>query len=146
MPRVSFKKKGITLDVIENTLLLDCIRNAGLNIETPCNGIGLCGKCKVIAKGELSLPSEEEKKFIDCSKNERLACLTRVLGDVEVKLIETKKELKSINKGSSIAVALDSTVKKVELPNVDEKASTPYASTIKYTIKSIDIYSKIAEI
>lgn len=146
MPRVSFNKKGITIDVLENTLLLDCIRNAGLKIETPCNGIGLCGKCKVIAKGELSIPSEEEKKFIDCSKGERLACLTRVLGDVEVELIETKKELKSINKGSSIAVALDSTVKKVELPNIDDKASTPYADTIKYTIKAIDIYSKIAEI
>lgn len=62
MPKVNIIEENINIEVEENTLLLDAIRAAGLNIETPCNGMEFCGKCKVVARGVvLSAPKDEEK-------------------------------------------------------------------------------------
>ena len=47
MPRVSFPKAGIHVDVEEGVSLLDAARRAGLELESPCNGAGTCGKCRV---------------------------------------------------------------------------------------------------
>ena len=53
MVKVHFIRKEISLEVTEGDRLSKCIRAAGLILETPCNGLGLCGKCRVKAWGEL---------------------------------------------------------------------------------------------
>ena len=68
MPKIDFLNESRCIEVEEGILLLDAIRSAGLDIETPCNGSGTCGKCKVIATGQLSDPNEIEKKMIDLDK------------------------------------------------------------------------------
>lgn len=145
MPKVNFPKENINIKVEKNTILLDVIRHAGLNIETPCNGKGFCGKCKVIAKGQLSEPCENEKKFIDDSKDERLSCMAIVLGDVELVLIEKKKALKTISKGFSISVAVDSPVKIIKLPEITKSSPVPYVEYLGYKLSSAKLYKKIAE-
>lgn len=58
-----------------------------INGEQPCGGHGKCGKCKVIARGDISMPSDSELELItdeELSRGVRLACLTRALGDCEV--------------------------------------------------------------
>lgn len=59
-------------------------------ISAPCNGNGTCGKCKIIVKdGELSEPSDQEKRLLTKSERDggvRLACLSRVTGDVKLEL------------------------------------------------------------
>lgn len=55
--------------------------------EKPCGGHGKCGKCKVIAKGELSAPDSAELKHLssdELGRGVRLACLAHALGDCEV--------------------------------------------------------------
>ena len=57
--------------------------------ELPCGGHGKCGKCKVIAKGELSAVSQRERELLseeELARGVRLSCLTEVLGDC---LVET---------------------------------------------------------
>ena len=144
MPKINFVKENICIEVEKNTILLDAIRQANLNIETPCNGMGFCGKCKVIAKGQLSEPTDREKKIINEEKYERLSCMAEVLGDVEVELIEKKKALKTINKGFSIDVEIDSPVKLVRLPEIDGTSPIPYADYIGYKVSSPELYRKIA--
>lgn len=144
MPKVNFVKENICIEVEKNTILLDAIRKAKLNIETPCNGMGFCGKCKVIAKGQLSEPTDREKKIIDEEKYERLSCMAAILGDVEVELIEKQKSLKTINKGFSIDVSVDSPVKLVRLPEINKSSSIPYVDYIGYRVNSVDLYRKIA--
>ena len=42
--------------------LLDCLRSSGILLESPCNGKGICGKCKVkILSGAVSALTEQEK-------------------------------------------------------------------------------------
>lgn len=63
--------------------------------ERPCGGHGRCGKCRVIARGNLSELTETEKKLLsadELSDGVRLACLTYAIGDCElVSLSEAEK-------------------------------------------------------
>lgn len=143
MVTVKFIKENFSIKVKRNTLLLDAIREANLNIETPCNGMGFCGKCRVIARGKLSEPSDREKSCVDVNNGERLSCMAFILGDVEVELIEKEKNLKTINKGFSIDVSVDSLVKKVKLISINRKSAVPYADYLGYRFNSPNIFRKI---
>ena len=64
----------------------------------PCGGKGVCGKCKVIAVGDLSHISNEEKESLtkeELKSNIRLACKTFVNSEATVELIESYSENKS---------------------------------------------------
>lgn len=70
--------------------------------EKPCGGHGKCGKCRVIAKGNISEPTAEEIQLL--SKNEitrgvRLACLTLVLGDCEIETLSSSKDEQILTEG-----------------------------------------------
>lgn len=146
MPKVNIVEEKISIDVEKNTSLLDAIRIAGIDIETPCNGKGFCGKCKVIAKGALSAPKAEERELINEEKLERLSCMAQIIGDVEVYLPVKKEKLHSINKGKCINLEIDSEVKIVELPKINKKLSHCYIDFIPYRPASLNIYNKILEI
>ena len=65
-----------------------------INGERPCGGHGRCGKCKAMAKGDISPLSESERKLL--SRDEiisgvRLLCLARALGDCEIKSLEENR-------------------------------------------------------
>lgn len=144
MVSVKFKNENITIKVEQGTKLSECIRIANLSIETPCNCMGLCGKCRVKVIGEMYDPSLLEKSFILDDENIRLACLAEVLGDVEVELINTNKKLKTINNGHSIDVVVNNDIKKLELPRMDKSSTIPYIETIDKAVNSLPVFEKIA--
>lgn len=144
MSKINFIKENISIDIEKNTVLLDAIRQVKKNIEAPCNGMGVCGKCKVIAKGQLSEITESEKKLINENKYERLSCMAVVLGDVDVELNEKLKIFKTINKGFSIDIVVDSPVKIIRLPKINKSSSVPYVDYLGYKANSVNLYKKIA--
>lgn len=146
MPIVNIIEENISIEVKENTILLDAIRSGGLNIETPCNGMGFCGKCKVIAIGSMSEPTDEEKKIINQNKQERLSCMAKVIGNLEVYLPLKKEQLKTINQGASIKVEIDSTVKITQLPKLNRKECTSYVDLLNYEAISVNIYNKLSKL
>ena len=146
MAVVNFVKENISIEVKENTTLLEAIRKAGLIIETPCNGMGFCGKCKVIANGDLSEPLNGEEEIINIDKQERLSCVTKVKGYVEVELVKDQNILKTVNRGYSIDVVADSIIKSVKLPMIRKKDPIPYVEYLGYEPKSIDLYRRIGKI
>ena len=69
----------------------EALADAGLMApELPCGGKGLCGKCRIMAKGALEPPGETEKKLLGVMTAEndgyevRLACLAVMRGETEV--------------------------------------------------------------
>ena len=55
--------------------------------ERPCGGGGRCGKCKVIAKGDLSPLTDAERKLLsprEIASGVRLACLTVANGECDI--------------------------------------------------------------
>ena len=70
--------------------LLDILRESGVRIENPCGGEGTCGKCRIILeKGELEEIDSKSEKYLTDEEREsgyRLACQSRILGDIVITL------------------------------------------------------------
>jgi len=68
--------------------ILDLAREAGVYIDSQCNGKGKCGKCRVrILEGKASPFTREESTFIKDFEQEmgyRLACMARITDDATV--------------------------------------------------------------
>jgi len=141
---VHFTREALSIDVLVGTLLSECIKSAGLALESPCNGLGLCGKCRVKAWGDLYPPEASENGFIN-APDVRLACLARVRSEVWIELPPKGQQLKTINQGFSIEVAVDSCVKQVLLP-VPDKTSGPYLESLPYRSGSADLYQKMGQL
>jgi len=75
---------GERLTLARGSLLSDAI-----SVEHPCGGHGKCGKCKVVATGDLSEITDTERALLteeEISRGVRLACLTHLLGDCDARL------------------------------------------------------------
>lgn len=89
--KVIFEPFSKKIEVRVGTTIFLAARDAGICIRSECGGVGLCGKCRVIAKrsedlGELT---EFEKKHLSTSEirqGYRLACQAKVLRDTTVML------------------------------------------------------------
>ena len=59
------------------------LERAGLHPDRPCGGQGRCGKCRVLARGDLSPAAPEERKHLTAAElnaGVRLACMARISG------------------------------------------------------------------
>lgn len=138
-----FIDENLKVQCEEGKTILEVIRNNNLKLETPCNGIGICGKCKVIAKGKLNEIDTIELPFINKEKNERLACVAKIQGDVDVQFIKNNKNLKTVTKGKSIDVKVSPKIKKELVNTLDNKVSIPYIEYVNGDVSSIELYEKI---
>ena len=88
--RVVFAPSQREVVVDEGKTLLHAAREAGVYIDSQCNGKGKCGKCRVrVAEGEATPFTALESEFIGSSDKElgyRLACMARITGDVTLLL------------------------------------------------------------
>ena len=87
---VHFEPSGREVRVVHLTNLLDAVLQAGLGLGQSCDGIALCGFCRVqVQEGleNLSPMAEEERKILaaqHAGDNERLACCAKVGGSVTI--------------------------------------------------------------
>jgi uncharacterized 2Fe-2S/4Fe-4S cluster protein (DUF4445 family) len=85
--KIIFNPMDKMVEVERGTILLDAIREAGINIRSICGGEGECGTCKVILnKGEISRVSTKYKDWLspqEISEGYHLACQIRILSDCE---------------------------------------------------------------
>jgi uncharacterized 2Fe-2S/4Fe-4S cluster protein (DUF4445 family) len=88
--RVIFAPSFKEATIEEGKTLLHAAREAGVYIDSQCNGKGKCGKCRVrVAEGQATPFTSKESEFIGDSDRElgyRLACMTRISGDVTLLL------------------------------------------------------------
>lgn len=68
--------------------VLEAARQAGVYIDSPCNGTAKCGKCRVrVMEGSVSGVTAQEAEFVsnaDQKLGYRLACMTHPLDDLTV--------------------------------------------------------------
>ncbi len=80
MPRVIMEPDGEVIEVTSGETLMEAMIDAGKAMESPCGGLGVCGKCKVrVIHGETA-PDETERRLLssdDLSAGVRLACRLR---------------------------------------------------------------------
>ena len=83
---VTIKINGTDFSAAEGTVLSDLLAPTH-TVEMPCGGRKSCGKCKIVASGELSPVSDAERKFLsedELANGVRLACCTKALGNCEI--------------------------------------------------------------
>lgn len=82
----------LTVSPAGDATLLSLLRQDGTLLESPCNGKGLCGKCKVhILSGSVSAPAESERRLLapdELANGIRLACAAVPLGPVTLDPME----------------------------------------------------------
>ena len=90
--KVRFLPADVTVEVADGTTLFDAGARAAVGIDTACVGKGTCGLCRVkVIDGAdaLSAYSAEEERHLGNLyriTRVRLACRTRIHGDVTVEL------------------------------------------------------------
>ena len=94
MPTVEFERTEV--DCEEGAILRDVLLSAGASPHNGrsgtvnCFGHGSCGTCAVDVEGETSDPTARERARLSVPPHDpddglRLACQTRVLGDLDVR-------------------------------------------------------------
>ncbi|NVM01698.1 MAG: DUF4445 domain-containing protein [Candidatus Helarchaeota archaeon] len=91
--RVIFQPEGKRLKVKDGQTILEAALAGGVDLVSICGGAGSCGKCKIIMEESVSINSitnEETKLLLKKELNQgiRLACQTKVHGDIIVKVPE----------------------------------------------------------
>jgi len=82
---VHFLPADKTIGAAPGDILLDVAMNTGVHINAACGGEGVCGKCRVIIKsGEVICRESSLLTAEEMGKGYRLACQTRLVGNVEV--------------------------------------------------------------
>lgn len=83
--RVVFMPDSKEVWVMSGSTIADALLAASIPIVMPCGGHGRCGKCLVHVRGLVSKPNDQERALLDGRPEEmRLACMTKVEGDIEV--------------------------------------------------------------
>jgi len=118
MAEVIFYPEGRSVTVEEGVTILQAARKAGIVIESPCNGAGTCGKCKVkldkeslknvVAGGKHHLSKEQEEQGYV------LSCQAKIMGSISVEVISSQKNgtLKILSEGQSFDVGLKPLIRK----------------------------------
>jgi ferredoxin len=111
MSQVTFPKQGITVELLRGEPLIEAIRRAGIDLDTPCDGTGTCGKCRV--KAFLASALNSGAFSDDCLTDSEhrcgwvLACQAQANDDVAVELDETANEgLQNLSDGHQAETAI----------------------------------------
>lgn len=127
MIKLTIKSSGKSVTFPEKVTVSHAVREAGLKLDLPCSGRGVCGKCKVKISGELSSLTDFELMYLE--PGERLACTTYITGNAVLfsKLEEiTLSENKTINLNSNnkLIVDIGTTNIKRSLIDISKRKST----------------------
>ena len=76
MPRITVQPIDIKIDAREGETLRDLLLRRGINVESPCNGNGLCGSCGVWIQEHDMVPLTPNEHITDSEmeKGYRLSC------------------------------------------------------------------------
>lgn len=85
---------GKTVQAVSGVPLLEALAEAGVILDAPCGGEGICGKCRVIIHDGASSPNAAEENAFsekDLQNGMRLACQTPVTIPLKVEVPETSR-------------------------------------------------------
>ncbi len=86
MPKIEFVPSNRKVTARKGETLLNIAREAGVHLNSSCNGVGTCGKCKVrVIEGEVvENPSSYQLAPELKEKNYHLACQLKVMGNCKI--------------------------------------------------------------
>jgi len=119
--RVLFQPDGRTVDVDEGHTVIDAARKAGIHLNSPCGGTGVCGNCKVLITDGDDIPvTESDREHFrehELEEGYRLACQLRVTSDLTVLIPDETRlsDQKILETGAERTVTPDPMLTKTHL-------------------------------
>jgi uncharacterized 2Fe-2S/4Fe-4S cluster protein (DUF4445 family) len=139
MLKITFLPDKKNIDVNQGTTALEALERAGINIDTPCAGKGICGKCKILINKGITTATPIEEELLseeEIKKGFRLACQAKLFKDSIIEVpseirLDFKRVFSSNSKGdihrTKNNFSLESNLKKVfldlEKPSLDDQRS-----------------------
>ena len=131
MPNIKVQPSGNVYEYEVGKTLLEVLLEEGIFVDNPCNGKGLCGKCKVrILEGELSEPEDTERKLLKQEEMEngvRLSCLVKPETDLEIELMQKERKHQVLTGGYIPSFAFDQDIQKIvveiQKPTLEDQTS-----------------------
>lgn len=95
MATLKIEPESLEVIVPEGLPLMKALWQSGVNVETPCGGFGVCGKCRVrFISGRIPDPTIEDRRHltnVDLQEGWRLVCRQKVEGDASIFVPEESK-------------------------------------------------------
>ncbi len=159
MIKITFLPDKKNIKVNKGTTILEALEGTEININTPCGGKGICGKCKVLVKEGIAaaVPLEEELlSKEEIKKGFRLACQSKLFKDTVIEIppeirLDFKRVFSSNLKGDINRVrnkfSLDTNLKKVFLdlkkPSLENQRSDWGRIKDELSLKKIENISNL---
>ncbi len=103
MPKMTIRPSGKIYTYETGKSLLDILLEHKIFVDNPCNGMGICGKCRVeILSGTLPPVQDTEKGLLrqgELDKGIRLACMVTPQEDLEIGLLQKEREHEVLTTG-----------------------------------------------
>lgn len=118
MAEITFYPDNKSIVVPDGTTILQAARLTGVIIESPCNGVGTCGKCKVrIDKGSLQYIESSGRHHLSAEEEAQgfvLSCEAKVYREVNVHILPKQRNdtLKILSKGQSFEIQVSPHIRK----------------------------------
>ena len=145
MPVIKVNPSGETFEYTAGTTLLELLLAKKYFVDNPCNGKGVCGKCRVkITGGNIEEPSATEVKLLSDAELKtgiRLSCLIKPTEDLEVELLQKERKHEVLTSGYVPEFKFDTDIKKqvIEIRKPTLSDQTPYEDQIKEQTGASDV-------
>lgn len=137
MPVIKVNPSGKTFEYEAGATLLELLLKEKCFVDNPCNGKGVCGKCRVkIVSGNVKEPTATELKVLseaELKTGIRLSCLVKPEEDLIVELLQKERKHEVLTSGYVPEFEFDTDIKKqviaIRKPTLSDQ--TPYEDQIK---------------
>lgn len=137
MPKITVQPFGKVYEYEVGETLLEILLAQKIFVDNPCNGKGVCGKCRVrILSGNLPEPKETELKLLkeeELASGVRLSCLIKPESDLEIELMQKERKHEVLTSGyvPEFEFELDIEKKVIEIRKPTLEDQTPFEDQVK---------------
>lgn len=138
-------KVRMTIRNVKKESLLEKLRKEGRFVENPCNGKGICGKCKVkILSGNAGEVTETEKRFLseeELAHGIRLSCMVYPEEELKVETLQKEKKAEVLSEGYVPEFEKDTEIKKqlIYIRKPDLKDQTSMEDQLMNQLENVEI-------
>lgn len=136
MPKITVQPQGKVYEYVAGESLLEILLAQKIFVDNPCNGKGVCGKCRMkILNGNIDIPSETEEKLLkpeELAAGMRLSCLVKPDCDLEIELLQKERKHEVLTSGyvPEFEFDLDIVKKVIEIHKPTLEDQTPLEDQI----------------
>ena len=145
MPKITVQPAGKSYEYTVGKTLLEILLAEKIFVDNPCNGKGVCGKCRVkILGGNIPEACETERKLLKSEELEagiRLSCLVRPEDDLEIELLGKERKHEVLTTGYIPDFTFDCDIEKrvIEIHKPTLSDQTPWEDQIKEQLRMDNI-------